>query len=450
MPYVQNTDKDRQEMLAAIGVSSIEELFKVIPDGVRYRGRLPLPPALSEPEMMAHIQDLAGRNHHLDDNLSFLGGGIYDHFIPPVVDFISARSEFYTSYTPYQAEASQGNLQVFFEYQSLICKLTGMEVANASLYDGATALAEAVLMAQNLSGRSDVVLSSGVHPEYRETLETYLRQLDGNRADVHLQGGATPLEAVAERLRSSARPGVVVVQQPNFFGVVEDLSALAALTHEHKALLVVNVNPIALALLKSPGECGADIVCAEGQCLGIHPSFGGPGLGILATRADFVRKMPGRLVGLTRHTRGDRAFVLTLQTREQHIRRERATSNICTNHALLALRATVYLCAMGRHGLAQVATLCVQKAHALAKRLEAAGIPLVHPSRPFFHEFVIDCGKPAQEVAEALLEHGYLAGPPLGRWYHQRSNELLICVTEKRTPVQLENFAEKLLKCLKG
>ncbi|MBI2190361.1 MAG: aminomethyl-transferring glycine dehydrogenase subunit GcvPA [Planctomycetes bacterium] len=436
-------------MLAAVGVASLDELFKVIPDEVRYPGLLPLPPALSEPELMAHVQELASRNLHLDNHISFLGAGIYDHYVPPVVDFISSRSEFYTSYTPYQAEASQGSLQVFFEYQSLICKLTGMDVANASLYDGATALTESVLMAMNLSGRDDILESAALHPEDRQTLETYLRHMKSARAELTLNGGRTDPAGLEAALESRPDTGVVVVQQPNFFGVVEDVSALAQATHRAGALLVVKVNPIALGLLKSPGECGADIACGEGQCLGIHPSFGGPGLGLLATRAEYVRKMPGRLVGVTQHSRGDRAYVLTLQTREQHIRRERATSNICTNHALLALRATVYLCALGRQGLRQVATLCVQKAHDLADRLRSAGVPIVFSS-PFFHEFAVDCGRPAQDVVQAMLERGYLAGVSLGRWYPDRRNALLLSVTEQRTAAQIQDFARKLAACIRS
>ncbi|MDP6113450.1 MAG: aminomethyl-transferring glycine dehydrogenase subunit GcvPA [Planctomycetota bacterium] len=443
MPYVQNTDEDRDAMLAAIGAPSVAALFESIPAEIRFTGELDLPKALSEPEMMAHAQELSAANESLDSKICFAGGGMYDHYIPPVVDFISGRSEFYTSYTPYQAEASQGNLQVFYEYQSLICQLTGMEVANASLYDGATALAEAVLMAQNIVRQDAVAISAGVHPEYIQTIRTYVQYLDAPLSDIALENGVTSHESLASALQSDSPPRVVVVQQPNFYGGIEDLESLAQLAHGAGALLVVSANPIALALLKSPGECGADIVSGEAQCLGIPPALGGPGLGMLATRDKHVRKIPGRIVGQTRHERGDRAYVLTLQTREQHIKRERATSNICTNHALLALRATVYLSALGKQGLRKVAALCTQKAHQLAALLKQGGVEPVSSSS-YFNEFVIDCGKPATGVVTDLLEKGFLAGVPLGQFDESRANELLVCATEQRTQKQIQDFAAAL------
>ena len=434
-------------MLAAAGMKSVDDLFECIPESVRRHEDLPLPAALSEPEAMAHLGELAARNRSFDQLICFLGAGIYDHHIPPVVDFVAGRSEFYTSYTPYQAEASQGSLQAFYEYQTLVCQLTDMEVANASLYDGASALAESVLMARSIARQDGVVISDGVHPEYRQTLRTYLKHLGASISEVSVGQGVTAAHDLAAVLASQGSPGVVAVQQPNFFGGIEDLAGLAEVAHAAGSLLVVVVNPIALGLLRSPGECGADIVCGEGQCLGIPPSFGGPGLGLLATRADYVRKLPGRIVGKTSHSRGGDAFVLTLQTREQHIRRERATSNICTNHALLALRAATYLCSLGKHGLARVATLCTQKAHDLADRLAESGRPPVH-SAPFFHEFVVDCGRPAEQVVEELLADGYLAGLPLGRFYPDRVNELLVCVTEQRSAGEIEEFAQALVRCI--
>ncbi|MDA0841310.1 MAG: aminomethyl-transferring glycine dehydrogenase subunit GcvPA [Planctomycetota bacterium] len=448
MPYVQNTAEDRDAMLEAIGAPTVESLFESIPAEIRFEGQLDLPKALSEPEMMAHARELSAANESLDSKICFAGGGIYDHYIPPVVDFISGRSEFYTSYTPYQAEASQGNLQAFFEYQTLICKLTGMEVANASLYDGATALAEAVLMAQNIARHDSVAISDGVHPEYLQTIRTYVQFLEAPLREIPLENGVTSKVSLRSALQSDSPPKVVVVQQPNFYGGIEDLESLTKLAHEAGALLVVSVNPIALALLKSPGECGADIVSGEAQSLGIPPALGGPGLGILATRDKFVRKIPGRIVGQTRHERGERAFVLTLQTREQHIKRERATSNICTNHALLALRATIYLSALGKQGLRQVATLCTQKAHQLAALLKQGGVE-PRDSAPFFNEFVIDCGGPASEVVNKLLKKGFLAGVPLGRFDKSRSNELLVCTTEQRTARQIREFASALIDLLK-
>jgi glycine dehydrogenase subunit 1 len=447
MPYVQNTDEDRDAMLEAIGAPSIASLFECIPAEIRFEGQLDLPKALSEPEMMAHALELSAANESLDSKICFAGGGIYDHYIPPVVDFIAGRSEFYTSYTPYQAEASQGNLQAFFEYQTLICELTGMEVSNASLYDGATALAEAVLMAQNIARQDSVAISAGVHPEYLQVIRTYVQFLEAPLNELALQDGVTSKDSLTSLLQSDSPPKVVVVQQPNFFGGIEDLASLAQLAHDAGALLVVSANPIALALLKSPGECGADIVSGEAQCLGIPPALGGPGLGMLATRNKFVRKIPGRIVGQTRHERGERAFVLTLQTREQHIKRERATSNICTNHALLALRATVYLSALGKQGLRQVATLCTQKAHQLASLLKQGGIEPLNSSS-YFNEFVIDCGRPADGVVKELLEKGFLAGIALGQFDESRSNELLICATEQRTAKQITDFASALVNAL--
>jgi len=445
MPYIQNTEQDRREMLAAVGLGSVDDLFECIPEPVRRNEELPLLPALSEPEAMAHLGELAAQNRSFDELACFLGAGIYDHHIPPVVDFVAGRSEFYTSYTPYQAEGSQGNLQVFYEYQSLICQLTGMEVANASLYDGASALAESVLMAQGIARKEGVVMSEGVHPEYRETLGTYVRHVGSPLYEVGIHEGVTRADDVRSALTSQDSQGVVAVQQPNFLGGIEDLASLAEAAQGAGALLVVVVNPIALGLLRSPGECAADIVCGEGQCLGIPASFGGPGLGLLATREKHVRKLPGRIVGKTSHTRGEDAYVLTLQTREQHIRRERATSNICTNHALLALRAATYLCALGKQGLERVATLCTQKAHALADRLVESGRTLAHRA-PFFHEFVVDCGRPADQAAEELLADGYLAGLPLGRFFPDRQNELLVCVTEQRSAEQIDEFAGALIR----
>ena len=443
MPYIQNTDEDRSQMLASVGVDSVDRLFDCIPEAIRLTGELPLPPSLSEPEMMSQLRATAARNLDLDSLVCFAGGGIYDHYVPPVVDFVANRSEFYTSYTPYQAEASQGNLQVFYEYQTLICKLTGMDVANASLYDGASALAESVLMATNIARRDRVLVSAGVHPEYRETLRTYLRHLNAPWDDIPAEAGATGHEQLEALLGAGEPPAVVVVQQPTFFGSIEDLRALTEIAHQAGALVIAVVNPIALGLLKAPGDCGADIVCGEGQCLGIPPSLGGPGIGIMATREEYVRKIPGRIVGQTGHANGERAFVLTLQTREQHIRREKATSNICTNHALLALRAAVYLCTLGKRGLVQVAALCAQKAHLLSEVLERGGYAPVY-AEPFFNEFVVDCGRPAEDVVEELLGDGYLAGIPLGRFCPQWSSHLLISVTEQRSLDEIEDFSRKL------
>jgi glycine dehydrogenase subunit 1 len=440
MPYVPNTAEDRQAMLEAIGVGSIDELFAMVPGEVRLNRPLELPPALGEWELTAHVAELAGRNAPAGQSVSFLGAGSYDHFIPAVVDFVSARSEFYTSYTPYQAEASQGNLQALFEYQTLIAQLTGMDVSNASLYDGASAAAEAVLMALGATRRwGKVVTAASVHPEYRQVLHTYLANLD-----VELITLGTPQGAVAPDELAAAvddRTACVLVQHPNFFGCLEEVRALADVAHAQGALFVVAVDPISLGVLERPGDYGADVVVAEGQSLGNPMSFGGPSLGILACCEKFVRRMPGRLVGQTVDRRGKRCWVLTLQTREQHIRREKATSNICTNQGLFALRATVYLAAMGPEGMRSVAELCLQKARYARDRLAAAGMEPAF-DRPTFKEFAVRAkGAGVDSLVDAARRQGIFAGVPLGKWYPELADGLLVAVTEKRTKAEIDRLA---------
>jgi glycine dehydrogenase subunit 1 len=444
MPYIPNTAEDQRLMLEAIGVASLEELFAMVPADVRLDRPLNLPPALGEMELTRHVAELAARNTPAGQAVCFLGGGSYDHFIPAVVDFVAGRSEFYTAYTPYQPEASQGTLQAVFEYQTLITQLTGMDVSNASLYDGGSAAAEAVLMARSATGRrSRVVVAASVHPEFRQVIATYLANLDAELVTVATPQGTIGAEDLAAAVDD--RAACVVVQHPNFFGCLEDVRACAEIAHHAGALLVVVADPISLGLLARPGDSGADIVVAEGQSLGNPMAYGGPYLGILACREQFVRRMPGRLVGQTVDRRGNRCWVLTLQTREQHIRREKATSNICTNQGLLALRAAVYLAAMGPRGMRSVAELCVQKARYALDQLTAGGAFRPAFDRPVFKEFVVRAADgDAGQRLDAACRQGVLAGVPLRPWYPDLADCILVAVTEKRTKAQIDQLAECL------
>lgn len=443
MSYFLHTDDDRRAMLDVIGVRTVDELFSQVPAELQLARPLKLPPALSELELTQHLAELAASNASPARELCFLGGGAYDHFIPAVVDHVAGRSEFYTSYTPYQPEASQGNLQVFFEYQTLICQLTGMDVSNASLYDGGSAVAEAVLMARSITNRPGrVVTIDSVHPEYRRTLETYLRGLDCELTTVPARDGTFDPDDLKAAVGDDT--ACVVVEQPNFFGQLEPVAAAAEIAHRAGALFVVSVDPISLGLLRRPGDYGADIVVAEGQSLGSPLAYGGPYLGILACRQDFVRRIPGRITGETVDRHGRRCYVLTLQTREQHIRREKATSNICTNQGLFALRAAVYLATLGPRGLAQVAELCLQKAHYAAELVAGERLSLAF-ERPFFKEFVVRDrqGQVAALLAEARAA-GILAGVPLGTWYPDLADCFLVAVTEKRTRAEIDRWAATL------
>jgi glycine dehydrogenase subunit 1 len=442
MPYFLNSAEDQQAMLKSIGVESIEDLFAMVPQELRLGRPLDVAPALGELELTAHLGDLAAKNNPAGSDVCFLGGGCYDHFIPAVVDYIASRSEFVTSYTPYQPEVSQGNLQALFEYQSLIAQLTGMDFSNSSLYDGGSAAAEAVLMAMSVMRRPGrVLIARSVHPEYRQILATYLANLDVELVTLDTPGGTLDPETV--RAAVNDQTACLLLQQPNFFGCVEKIETLAQIVHEAGAALVTSVDPISLGLLKRPGDAGADIVVAEGQSLGTPMQFGGPFLGILACREKFLRRMPGRLVGQTVDRRGRRCWVLTLQTREQHIRRDKATSNICTNQALLAVRAAIYLSTMGPTGLADVANLCLQKAHYAAERLTAGGrLKLAFP-QPTFKEFVVRVadGRVDDLLAKAQAA-GIFAGIPLGRWYPELQDCLLVAVTEKRTKMEIDKLVE--------
>lgn len=442
MSYVPHTNSDRAAMLAEIGVASIGDLFLDVPESVRYP-ELKLPPPLSELEILAELRSISEENADLDHHACFLGAGAYNHFVPSVVGHVIGRSEFYTAYTPYQPEISQGTLQAIFEYQSMVCALTGMDVANASHYDGATSLAEAAIMAVNVSRgkRHKIIVSPTVHPEYRATLRTYTPGPDLTISNLQYPISSTQLDADTACL---------IIQNPNFFGQLlsadseNGLSGLADAVHEAGALLVVAVDPISLGLFTPPGEYGADIVVGEGQALGNPLNFGGPYLGLFACREKYMRKLPGRLVGETVDTEGRRGFVLTLATREQHIRRERATSNICTNQALCALAAGAYLAAMGKSGLRQVAELCYHKAHYAARQIAAIpGFDLVG-DKPFFKEFVIRCPRPPSEINQALLERGIIGGYDLSRDYPQLENHMLLCVTEMNPKEEIDRLVKAL------
>jgi glycine dehydrogenase subunit 1 len=444
MPYLYNTPEDQREMLAAIGAGSIDELFDQTPDELKLGRPLDLPPAMSELELDQHLRQLAAGNQHAGQKACFLGGGSYDHFVPAVCDVIGSRSEFYTSYTPYQAEASQGNLQAMFEYQSLITRLTGLDVANSSLYDGASAAAEAVLMALHAGGaRNRILVPSSLHPEYRQTIATYLECIDAELVTLDCPRGVIDGDELQAAVDENT--AAVVVQQPNFFGCVEDGDRIAQIAKAAGALAIAVFDPISLGILKRPGDFGANIAVAEGHTLGTPMSFGGPYLGIMACDQALVRRMPGRIVGETKDRRGKRCFVLTLQTREQHIRREKATSNVCTNQALFAVRASVYLAQLGPQGLRETANLCLQKSRYLAEQLCQSERFSLAFEAPTFKEFVIrDAENDVPGLLKTALDAGYLAGLPLGRWYPELSDCLLIAVTERRTKAEIDDLVEIL------
>ena len=443
--FIPHTEQEREEMLKVVGVHRLEDLFQDVPEAVRFP-QLDLPEALTELETSDLLDAIASENETARDLVCFLGAGAYHHYVPAAVDMLLRRSEFYTAYTPYQAEVSQGTLQSIFEYQSLIANLTGMEACNASHYDGATATAEAVIMAvSNFRGkRRKVVFSPAVHPKYRAVARTY------TQGDVALQltgdePGTDPLaepEALLPLIDTNT--ALVVVQYPDFFGRVYDYTKLIDAAHQAGALVAVAANPTALGLLKTPGEMGADIVVGEGQPLGIPLSYGGPYLGLFATRKEYVRKIAGRLVGETLDNRGQRAYVLTLTAREQHIRREKATSNICSNVALMALASTIYMSLLGKQGFKQMADLCYQNAHYAALKIaEIPGYRLVSDA-PFFHEFMVSCPKPVAEINDHLLDHGILGGYDLSLDYPSMENTMLIAVTEMIRKEEIDALCEIL------
>ena len=442
MRYIPNSPEERAEMLDSIGLSNAAELFRSIPSDVQLGRKLNVTEALAEPEVIAAMESMASKNTAATKP-SFLGAGVYQHYSPTIVDHLIQRSEFFTSYTPYQPEISQGTLQYIFEFQTLVCQLTGMEVANASMYDGSTSMAEAYLMAQRVTRRDKIVVAQSVHPEYREVAETYTMHGDTEIVEIGFDeatGRVSGLEALDDKTAA------LVVQSPNFFGCVEDLQALAEAAHAVGALFVVVVTEaISFGLLKTPGACGADIVVGEGQSWGVPMSFGGPHVGLFATQEKYVRQMPGRLCGVAYDKNGNRGFVLTLSTREQHIRREKATSNICTNQGLIALAATIYMETMGKKGLREVAVQNAQKA-AYAKqqigKIEGFSIPF---SSPTFNEFVVRGPRPAGEVLERLRnENGIIGGLALSKYYPERENEFVVCVTETKSREAIDQLSAAL------
>ncbi len=441
MPFIANTDAQRKEMLEVIGVQHIDELFADIPAHLQC-GEINIPKGLSEQEVRNRLDILSKRNNV--DYFNFLGGGFYDHYIPAAVSAITGRSEFYTAYTPYQPEISQGTLQAIYEYQSAMCRLTGMEVANASLYDGGTAICEAIIMAANITDRKRIVIDDSVNPIYRKMVRSYTSNLGLELIEIPSKDGMPDRGLIEAALNDQT--AALVVQTPNFFGCIDDVTDLGERIHSHGGLLVVSTYPLALGLLRPPGECGADIVVAEGQSLGLTLSFGGPYLGILTTRKKFARKIPGRIAGRTVDAKGREGFVLTLQAREQHIRREKATSNICTNQALCALTSLVYLSLMGKEGLAEVAQTCADKAaYARERLLQVPGVSLrFPPDRPFFNEFVLQLPMAADKVIRRLFLRSVAAGFPLGRYWPEMDNCLLIAVTEKRTKEEIDFLAHAL------
>ena len=445
MTYVQNTAQDQADMLAAIGMKSTDELWETIPRPCRFEGDLDVGPALTEDVLVRHMREIAKRNVAPDDHTSFLGAGTYRHFCPALVDNLVMRTEFWTAYTPYQPEASQGTLTTIYEFQSLICRITGMEVANASVYDGATAVIEGVMLALRAKRKADKVIASrGLHPDTIAVLDTYLRHLDVELILVDLVDGATPSDAVA----AAAESGVAAVafQNPNFHGVVEDVQSLCDAAHDLDGLAVVSVDPISLSVLEAPGEQGADVVCGEGTPMGNEPWYGGPGFGFMASRMSTVRQMPARIAGETTDADGKRAVVLTFQTREQHIRRTKATSNICTSQQLMALRATIWAALLGKTGFEKLGRTNLSRAHYAADKIAALpGWSLTYPERGFFKEFCVTAPVTAAEVNRRLMgEHGIIGGFDLGRLDNARSHEWLVAVTDVNSREEIDRLVAAL------
>jgi len=441
-PYLALTDADREEMLETIGVSSIEDLFGDIPPGVRFRGDLALEPALSEHELAEHIAELAARNVDSTRELSFLGAGIYDHYVPAVVDAVLQRGELLTAYTPYQPEMSQGVLQAIFEYQTAICELTGMDVSNASGYDGTTVAADACYIAKHVTGRTKVVVTEATNPQVRQVVKTYAPGFGLEVVEVPQSSGTTDPQ---ELLAAAEGAAAVIFQQPNMFGCLEPAPELTAAANDAGALPIVHADPLSLGVLEAPGHYGAAIVLGEGQAAGNFPSYGGPHFGYLAARQEFIRRMPGRIVGETVDTASERGYVLTLQTREQHIRREKATSNITTNQTLLALGGLVYLTWLGPQGLRELGETCLALgAYAKQRLVDRAGLELLFPEETTFKEFAVRVGRNAREVVAAARERGVHPGYALGRDYEGMDDALLVAVTERRTPAEIDRLAEVL------
>lgn len=444
--YLPLTEEDRAEMLATIGVDTVEDLFHEIPSHIRFQGEMNLPAPMAESTLVRHMRQLAGRNISTDTHASFLGAGVYDHHIPSVVGHVISRSEFYTAYTPYQPEISQGELQAIFEFQTMIAELTGMDVANSSMYDGSTALAEAANLAAGVTKRKQILISRTVHPEAREILATGSHGLGLEIVEIPYKDGVTDISALADLI--SLDTAAVIVQSPNFFGHLEDLPEIEKLSHQDKGLLVVSSNPNSLGMLKPPGKYGADIVVGDAQPLGISASFGGPHCGYFATTKALMRRIPGRIVGETLDEDGNRGFVLTLQAREQHIRRDKATSNICSNQALNALAASVYMSAMGKEGMREVARQNYHKAHYASQTLSNIDGVEVAFSTPFYNEFAIRVSKPIKELNHQLLAYGIIGGYDLGASYPELAGHMLIAVTEERTKEDIATLCQALEELL--
>ncbi len=446
MRYLPNTPQNQRAMLDTIGVRSIDDLLTRIPPKARLSRPLHLPAALAETDLVRHLRGLAGTNADADSFVCFLGAGVYDHYVPSPINHLISRGEFFTAYTPYQPEASQGTLRTIYEYQTLIAELTGMDVANASIYDGASSLAEAALMAHAVNGRTEIVLTAGVNPLARRVVATYCEGPGLRLREVAAPSGV--MDAEAARRLVGGKTAALVVQSPNFYGCLEDVAAAAELAHAAGALLIVVSDPVNLGVLEAPGRQGADIVVGEGQGLGVPLSYGGPYLGVFAAKQEFVRRMPGRLVGATVDVDGRRGFALTLQTREQHIRRAKATSNICTNVALCALMATIHLAILGRQGLTRAGELSMAKAHYAAERLSQVPGVSLRFAAPFFKEFTLTLPKPPERVVARLAKERILAGVPLKAFDRKLANGLLVAVTEKRTREEIDALAAALTRAV--
>lgn len=443
MAFVPNTDLERKEMLKTIGVTSFDELIKAVPENVRLKNDLNFPDKLSEYEVVKLLDNYSRQNITAATHICFMGGGAYDHYIPSIVGSITERPEFKTAYTPYQAEVSQGTLQAMYEFQSMVCALTGMDIANASLYDGGSALAEACLLANAHNKKTEILIAGTISPYFNQTMLTITAGRKLTFRTIAAEDGTCDINSLKNEI--SDNTSAVIVQQPNAYGSIEDVRAIEKIVHEKNALFVVSVNPVSLGVLEAPSEYNADIVTGEGQSLGIPLSFGGPYLGLFACKSSLVRKIPGRICGLTEDERGDRGFVLTLQTREQQIKREKATSNICTNQGLFMLAATVYMAAMGKEGIREVAEQSMLKAHYLAEKI--AKIPGFKLSidKPFFNEFFVETPVSAKEIIEKGVKEGFLAGIDTSR-FPECKQGIMVAVTEKRTKEEMDNYVEFLKK----
>jgi glycine dehydrogenase subunit 1 len=439
--YLPMTEEDKSIMLQTIGVTSVEDLFSDIPEKVRFKGEYSIKSAKSETALLKELAELADKNADLKRNISFLGAGVYDHYIPVIVDHVLSRSEFYTAYTPYQPEISQGELQAIFEFQTMICELTGMDVANSSMYDGGTALAEAMMLSAGQTKRNKILLSAAVHPEYREVVKTYAKGQQIEIIEIPVKDGVTDLEALNSLV--SDEIAAVLVQYPNFFGRIEPLGELERMIHAHKSLFVVSSNPLSLGILTPPGKFAADIVVGDAQVFGIPTGFGGPHCGYFAVTGKLMRKIPGRLVGQTTDEQGKRGFVLTLQAREQHIRRDKATSNICSNQALNALAAAVAMTALGRKGVKEIAAANLQKANYAKNTFKEKGMEIVYDG-PSFNEFVVKVRQPVKQINQQLLQKGIIGGYDLGRDYPELPNHMLLAVTELRTKEEIDTLVKEL------